>query len=200
VHLVLFALRLPQIRHELDGPRQAPKAFVVRPVRFSPPPPRAQQAVPQRREQRRVIPIPDATPDDPEPIREPDAVQADLDALLDDDAIFGVPTGAPGPPGIGDALDALELGGDIVPPHKLFAPQPVYTEEARQARIQGVVILQAVIDAAGNVADVKVLKGLPNGLSESAVEAVRQWRFEPAMRHGQPVAVYFNFTVSFGLQ
>jgi protein TonB len=63
-----------------------------------------------------------------------------------------------------------------------------------------VVILEAVIDAEGAVRRVRVLKGLPAGLSESAVETVKQWKFKPATLEGQPVAVIFNLTVSFSLQ
>jgi protein TonB len=92
------------------------------------------------------------------------------------------------------------MGGDIAPPVKVFSPQPGYTEEARQARVQGIVILQAIIDAEGNVTDVRVLKGLPEGLAESAVETVRNWRFKPATLEGKPVPVYFNFTINFSLQ
>ncbi|MCE2559594.1 MAG: energy transducer TonB [Acidobacteria bacterium] len=83
---------------------------------------------------------------------------------------------------------------------RTFAPRPNYTEEARRARVQGVVILQAVVDAVGNVGYVKVLKGLPEGLTESAVQVVEQWRYEPATLNGEPVPVYINLTVNFSLQ
>ena len=56
------------------------------------------------------------------------------------------------------------------------------------------------IDEQGNVTDVSVLKGLPMGLSEAAVEAVKQWKYKPATLNGKPVAVYFNLTVNFQLQ
>ena len=85
-------------------------------------------------------------------------------------------------------------------PEKIFAPQPPYTEEARQARVQGVVILQAIIDIVGNVTNVKILKGLPGGLADSAVDTVLSWKFEPASLYGDPVPVYYNFTVNFTLQ
>lgn len=89
--------------------------------------------------------------------------------------------------------------GEITKPVPIDAPTPRYTEAARRARIQGVVILQLVIEENGTVRSAQVLKGLPMGLSEAAVEAVRQWRFRPAMRDGEPVVVTWNLTVRFEL-
>jgi protein TonB len=63
-----------------------------------------------------------------------------------------------------------------------------------------VVLLEAVIDVDGSVVNVRVLKGLPQGLTESAAETAKIWKFEPATRNGQPVAVYLNLTVRFSLQ
>ena len=61
-------------------------------------------------------------------------------------------------------------------------------------------IVQAVIDKQGNVVDAKVLKGLPMGLDQEALRAIRQWKFEPATLNGKPVDVYYNLTVNFTLQ
>ena len=61
-------------------------------------------------------------------------------------------------------------------------------------------ILQAVIDKQGQIGEVEVLRGLPLGLSESAVAAVERWRFEPATLKGKPVRVYLSLTVNFSLQ
>ncbi len=61
-------------------------------------------------------------------------------------------------------------------------------------------IVQAIIDKQGNVTNVKVLKGLPMGLEEAAVDAIKQWRFRPATLNGKPVTVYYNLTVNFKLQ
>ena len=94
----------------------------------------------------------------------------------------------------------MQIGNGVTAPKKLFSPQPRYTEEARQGRIQGTVILQAVVDAAGNITDVKVLKGLPLGLNDSAVETVQTWKYEPAKLDGKPVAVYLSLLVNFSLQ
>lgn len=68
-----------------------------------------------------------------------------------------------------------------------------------RARLQGVVILESVIDREGRVGQVRILKGLPMGLSEKAVEAVRKWRFKPALLDGKPVPVFYNLTVNFEL-
>ena len=94
----------------------------------------------------------------------------------------------------------MNVGGNVTRPVKLSAPQPQYTEEARRARVQGVVIVQAIIDCDGFVASTTVLKGLPMGLSEAAVDAIRQWRFQPARQDGRAVMVYYNLTVNFRLQ
>lgn len=93
------------------------------------------------------------------------------------------------------------VGEGMTPPRILERPaSPQYTPEARAQRIQGVVILQTTIDLAGRVRDVEVLKGLPLGLSEAAVEAVETWTFMPALdEEGRPVEVLYNLTVSFRL-
>lgn len=88
----------------------------------------------------------------------------------------------------------------ITPPRVIHRARPLYTEEARKLRIQGVVILQAVIETDGTISNVKVLKGLPEGLSEAATEAIRQWTFQPALDpDGKPVRVYYNLTINFRL-
>ena len=85
-------------------------------------------------------------------------------------------------------------------PEKVSGLGPEYTPEARRARIQGVVIIEVLIDEAGNVTNAKVLKPLPLGLDYQAVEAVKRWKFRPATLHGRPVAVYYNLTVNFRVQ
>ena len=77
---------------------------------------------------------------------------------------------------------------------------PVYPEAARRARIQGVVVLECTIGKDGRVQNVKVLRGLPLGLTETAVDAVNKWRFEPSTLNGKPVEVLYILTVRFNLQ
>ena len=89
---------------------------------------------------------------------------------------------------------------EMTKPELVSYVEPEYSKEARAARIQGVVILEAVVDERGDVTVEKVLKGLSHGLTEAAVAAVQGSKYEPATLNGQPVAVYYNLTVNFQLQ
>lgn len=194
-HALLFLVTFPSMKPRPVEAAQAQKTFMVTTVRFKPPPPATAEPIPKRKT--RKIPIPDPTPDDPEPLIEEevfDAPEVDFDALSD--ALFEIPAApAPSaPPG------TMWIEGDVVAPTKTYSPRPNYTEEARRARVQGVVILQAVVDTLGHVGYVKVLKGLPEGLTESAVQTVEQWRYEPATLNGELVPVRMNITINFSLQ
>ena len=111
--------------------------------------------------------------------------------------LFRIGSAAPCRPG---GVEPLQVGGDVLKPEKVSAPQPQYSESARVARIQGVVILQAVIGKAGRVACVKILQSLEPSLDEQARKAVLGWKFKPARLKGEPVAVYYNLTMNFRLQ
>jgi protein TonB len=75
--------------------------------------------------------------------------------------------------------------------------EPESTPAAKRAGVTGIVILEVVIDTDGKVAAARVLKPLPFGLDEKALEAVRKWRFEPAKHRGQVVPCFQNVTVRF---
>jgi len=78
---------------------------------------------------------------------------------------------------------------------------PVYPDEAKAERVQGVVVLDVTVDTAGVVSDAKVLEDPDPRLSQAAVDAVRQWRFEPARSaKGEAVAVVYTVTVKFMLK
>ncbi len=77
--------------------------------------------------------------------------------------------------------------------------EPVYPEEARKAGVEGVVILEGTIDTDGNVAKVKVLKGEHESLNKAAVEALKQWKYNPATLKGKPMPVNFTVTMKFKL-
>ena len=91
------------------------------------------------------------------------------------------------------------VGGGVTAPRALYAPDPEYSDAARKAKYQGTVVLWVVIGADGRPRDIRVVRSLGMGLDEKAVEAVRMWRFEPARKDGQPVAVQMNVEVSFRL-
>ena len=93
--------------------------------------------------------------------------------------------------------EVLRTGGEVTVPLVVSRVQPTYTDEARRAGTQGVVIVEAVVDEHGDVSQVRVLKGLPDGLDTAAADAVKQWKFRPATLHGKPVAVYFTVTITF---
>jgi len=196
VHIVLFAITFPKLTAE---PRQVSNqraAYAVRQIRFQPPKPKTKQERPKPKEKKRVIPVPDPTPQEPEPIIVEEMAAPDIDFEGEIEGLFEIPDGPPG----GSTTGVMQISGNVVPPQKIFYPPPQYTEDGRLARIQGVVILEAIIDAAGDVANIKVLKGLPMGLDQSAVETVKTWKFKPASLEGKPVPVYFNLTVTFSLQ
>ena len=91
------------------------------------------------------------------------------------------------------------IGGEVKAPSKIRDVKPAYPAIARDARVQGVVIVEAIIDATGRVADTRVLRSIPL-LDEAAVEAVRQWEFTPTQLNGTPQAVVMTVTVNFTVQ
>ena len=97
-----------------------------------------------------------------------------------------------------DGQQPLRIGGELKPPLKITDVKPVYPPVAYEAKVQGVVILEAVIDTQGDVVDAKVLRGVPL-LDAAALEAVKQWQFAPTLMNGAPVPVIMTVTVNFRL-
>jgi TonB family protein len=93
----------------------------------------------------------------------------------------------------------FRVGGDVKAPVVVQRVEPIYTEEARKERISGIVIVEVVIDRNGVVQKAYVLKPLPFGLDQAAIDAVKQWRFRPGTLEGVPVDVIFNLTINFKL-
>jgi len=91
-------------------------------------------------------------------------------------------------------------GSGVLPPRLLREVKAGYTEEARVRNLEGEVELEIVVRRDGSVGDVKLLHGLPSGLNERAIAAVRQWRFAPATRQGQAVDVIVEVAVEFKLR
>ena len=107
----------------------------------------------------------------------------------------GVGAGSGG--GIGGGV--YKVGGGISAPEAISSPDPDYTEEARKAKKQGTCVLWLIVDSAGQPRDIKVVRGLGLGLDAKALEAVKQWRFQPALKDGKPVDVQISVEVEFHL-
>jgi protein TonB len=110
--------------------------------------------------------------------------------------IGGIPKEEPAPPAVPSG--PVRVGGKIHAPSKLNNVAPTYPQMAKQARVEGTVILEATISAQGQVSEVKVLRGIPL-LDNAAMEAVRQWRYTPTLLNGTPVPVVMTVTVNFRL-
>ena len=192
-HLVLLVINFPAFEGETRAaPEREERVYVLQNKRWQPPK-IPKTAIPPR--QVKKVAVPDKTPDELEPIRL-DTPRRELDLPPVDKDYFVIPEAPPAP----EPEGPIPVGGDVKKPLKIHAPQPHYTEIARKARIQGTVIVQAIIDRQGEVTNVEVLKGLPMGLTESAVEAIKTWKFQPATLNGKPVDVYYSLTVTFTLQ
>ena len=197
IHVAFAFVRLPDFRRNvwLDDSHEV---LVVR--KYMPPPPQIER--PARavvvRKRVRVMPIPDPTPDELEPLREPEPMFADQGVALDDvDFLIGDPE--PPPPAV-----PLTAGiGGVTSPTLIQESKvhPLYPEIARKARIESRVVLQGIIDRDGTVKELEVLQcGYPGiGFEESARDAVFLWRYEPALLDGRPVTVYFTVIVDFEL-
>jgi TonB family protein len=112
------------------------------------------------------------------------------------------PHDAPPPPPTMATLNApgaVRVGGAVKAPVVIRRVDPQYTAEALQNHISGIVIVEVIIDKSGRVTNAVVLKPLPFGLDQAAIDAVRQWTFKPGTLDGEPVDVIFNLTVNFRL-
>lgn len=95
--------------------------------------------------------------------------------------------------------EVLRVGGKVSAPRMLYNPPPQYPKQAREDRVEGEVTVELVVTAEGSVRDPKVAKSLRPDLDESALDAVSQWKFDPATKDGVPVAVRVNVVVRFRL-
>lgn len=93
----------------------------------------------------------------------------------------------------------IRVGGRIKAPKLVHKEAPVYPKVASDARITGVVVIEARVDARGHVRDVRLVSGIPI-LSESALAAVQKWRYQPLLLNGQPTEFLVTVTVSFAIQ
>jgi protein TonB len=195
---------------ELPEPTSVVKAFFVEPAAPPPPPPPPPPPAPRAQTQPRPISTPPPTENKFQaPIETPEEVKPEegIDLGVEGGVPGGVEGGVPGGVvggvvgGLPDAPpppQAVRVGGQIKEPKKLKHINPAYPDIAKQARVQGVVILECTISPQGRVTDVKVLRGIPL-LDSAAIEAVKQWVYSPTLLNGVPVPVIMTVTVNFRL-
>jgi len=190
IHLAIFAVTWPTLART-QGTR--PETITVRRfpvVQFREPPPSDQRfTAPPRR-----VPIPDPDPQGPELITK--TVPENVTIPFPEETLPFFPE-APPTTEESDSPVIVEAGIEVSPPRALHRVQPQYSEAARRIRFEGAVVLSLLIDTEGKVADVGVLRSLPFGLTENAVAAARQWRFEPCIYNKKPVSVRMVLTVQF---
>ena len=148
-----------------------------------------------------VVPVDVPRATDPEP--SPDVARVPGTEGLSDGETTGPGIGkGPKQPGMetGSAAEPpRRIGGDVRAPVAIARSAPRYPEVARKMRIEGVVLVEAVIDEAGNVVDARVLDDIGMGCGQAALVAIRSWRYEPATLNGRPVSVYLEVRVRFQL-
>ncbi len=94
---------------------------------------------------------------------------------------------------------AFKIGKGVTPPRVIHQTEPEFSEQARAAGYQGTCVLSLIVGSDGKPRDIKVIASIGMGLDEKAVEAVRGWRFDPARKDGEPVAVQIFVEVDFHL-
>jgi protein TonB len=175
-----------------------------------PPPPEVAVRTPPRGEV--SAPSPNAHPAPtvaPSTIQPDDRSYSPLAGTSSPDASVGIPTGigtaaetgiAPPAGPVSQTLPGPVRIADLpVPPRKTNDARPVYPDLARQARVEGTVVMEAVLDPSGRVTQLRVIQSVPL-LDRAALDAVRQWRYTPSMYGGRPVSVLMTITMQFKLQ
>lgn len=218
--IVLLMILLPLYYTDAIDLKQFSTTFLVAPPPPPPPPPPVTQA---------IVKAPKITVKlmQSGKLVAPSAIPKQIAILKEDDqapdvgagVVGGVPGGVPGGQGggvIGGILSGtpktyippapsqmpkapIRVGGRVMAPKVITAPDPVYPSLAKQARIFGDVVIDAVIDTDGNVVQMQVLSGHPL-LVPSALAALRQWKYQPTILNEEPVPVQLVVTIKFRLQ
>jgi protein TonB len=104
-------------------------------------------------------------------------------------------------PHAGDGPPGIHIAGrnGVTVPQAIYSPEPSFSDEARRAKFQGIVVLMVVVGKDGRPYNIRLRQSLGMGLDEKAIEAVRNWRFRPGTLNGQPVATQIAVQVDFHL-
>ncbi len=191
-HLAVLHVIIPEFSSQKKWAGKDTKFIDM--ARFKPPPPPEEKKPEEikKKKKKKVLakPIPQKIDDEVDPMELEDE---DIELVYDSDDIdFDEPEAPPEGP--------LRVGGDVNAPVIVKRVDPIYPDIARRTRIQGLVILEAIINKDGEVVDVKVLKSLNSFCDDAAVEAAKQWIFEPGTQNDIPVDVVMTLTVQFRLK
>jgi len=215
VHVViigaLIVVPLLYFNDELPTPHEVISVFAAAPPAPAPPPPPpppapAAPAPPQpvaTTGQQPLAPVappdtittPAQPPPDPSNAGVPGGVPGGIAGGVAGGVVGGIPNAPPAPA----AQAPVRVGGQIKAPDLVHRVEPRYPPIAQNAHVAGAVVLEAVVDKTGRVQSVRVVRGIPL-LNDSAVEAVKQWRYSPLMLNGQATPFILTVTVTFRLQ
>lgn len=204
VHIVVVVAVViaPLVANDvLPEPRRAFEFIVVVPGPLPVPPPVIQRATrPAAAASASAAPV-----EAPSGIREDTGLETFAPAGDESGVPGAIPVGEPGsiliadpPPPPAPPPAPVRVGGSIRQPQKVRHVAPIYPAIAQSARVQGIVILEALLGEDGRVKNVRVLRSIPL-LDQAAIDAVRQWQFTPTLLNGEPVPVVMTVTVAFEL-
>jgi len=212
--LIVIVILIPLIYTEAL-PRQQLMTFLVAPPPPPPPPPPAAEPI-------KVVKVVQTDIVDGQ-LRTPTKIPEKVAMIKEEEApppvsavagvVGGVPGGVPGGQMggvIGGIISStpvpvrveqpqrIRVSQGVIAGNAISQPRPSYPPIAKNARIQGAVVLQAIISKGGNIENLKVVSGHPM-LRQAAIDAVRQWRYKPYFLNGEPVEVETQITVNFTL-
>lgn len=211
--LVLAVAILPLLYYDALPTQDALKAFFVTPLEVAPPPPppppppagakavvKAPPKVNLSQPQGFVAPI-----EVPNEIKPEEGLDLGIEGGVPGGVEGGVPGGVVGGV-VGGLADApppparvVRIGGQIAQPKIIRKVEPVYPDLAKASRVSAMIILEAEVDTRGAVKGVKVLRGHPL-FDEAALEALKQWRYQPLLLNGEPTGFILTVTMNFNLQ
>jgi protein TonB len=210
--LVLAVAVLPLLYYDALPSQEALKAFFVQPLEVAPPPPPPPPPAASSGVARPALKIEVQPPsgfiapiDVPNEITPEEALDLGLEGGVAGGVEGGVPGGVVGgvvgglPSGPPPPARVVRIGGQIAQPRKIRNVEPVFPDLAVQSRISALVILEAEVDVRGVVKNVKVLRGHPL-FDDSAMQAVKQWRYQPLLLNGEPTGFILTVTVAFNLR
>jgi protein TonB len=211
--LVLAVAVVPLLYYDAIPETGTLKAFFVAPLEIAPAPPPPPPPAPGRRPVAKVVP--QVQPIAPHafiaPVEVPEEIKPEegLDLGVEGGVAGGVEGGVPGgvvggvvgglPAEAPSTPQVVRIGGMILAPKLVRRVQPVYPELGIASRAAATIVLEAQVDTRGNVKTVRVVRGHPL-FDEAALEAVRQWRYQPLLLNGQPTEFILNVTVVFNFR